>query len=324
MRPDAIGGYLSLELPVEGSEYHRDTLRYQSSRAAFLALLRACRPTAVWMPWYICDSMLEPLLMTGVAVKRYEIDARLRVKTAAVADGEWLLYVNYLGLCGRQVSDVLSRFPPDQVIIDNAQAFFAEPQECLATLYSPRKFVGVADGGYLMTGQIIAPAEQIDQASLQRWSHLLKRIDVDAEAGYADYTATEESLKWQEPRGMSRLTQRILQSIDYADVSARRIANFSYLHDRLGSSNAHTFEFDSGSVPLCYPYAGAPSRLRAELARQRIYTPCYWPEVANSEATPEFERQLASDTLFLPCDQRLSSVQLDQIAEQILNPRSYS
>ncbi|MFJ2988287.1 hypothetical protein ACIPF8_10495 [Collimonas sp. NPDC087041] len=319
MRPDAIGGYLSLEIPRAGAEYHRDALRYQSSRAAFLALLRAHRPTAVWMPWYICESMLEPLATSGIPIKRYEIDAQLRVKTADLRAGEWLLYVNYFGLCTAQVTDVLKRFPREQVVIDNAQAFFAKPEECLATLYSPRKFVGVPDGGYLITRQAIATPDQIDHGSLQRSSHLLKRIDMDAEAGYADYAAAEESLKLQEPRVMSKLTQRVLESLDYAEVGARRIANFSYLHDRLGSSNARRFEFDNGDVPLCYPYVGAPIGLRAKLAAHRIYTPCYWPEVANSELVPEFERQIASNTLFLPCDQRLSNVQLDRIAEQVLD-----
>jgi hypothetical protein len=125
MNTEAIGGYLELELPREGTEFHRGALRFQSSRAAFLALLRTCRPTAVWMPWYICESMVEPVMMAGIPIKRYEIDERLRIKSAEPADGEWLLYVNYFGISGNNVEDVLDRFPRTRVVIDNAQAFFA-------------------------------------------------------------------------------------------------------------------------------------------------------------------------------------------------------
>ena len=44
MNHDAIGGYFELELPPPRGERYPDALRYQSARAAFLALLLAGRP----------------------------------------------------------------------------------------------------------------------------------------------------------------------------------------------------------------------------------------------------------------------------------------
>lgn len=324
MKADAIGGYLELELPRNGTEFHRDAQRFQSSRAALLALLRSCRPAAIWMPWYICDSMIEPVAMAGIPVKRYEIDERLRVKSAALADHEWLLYVNYFGICSDGVDDVLSRFPQDRVVIDNAQAFFAAPRDCAANVYSPRKFVGVPDGGYLITNRAVPEPTDTDHGSLQRFSHLLQRIDGGAEAGYADYAAAEENLKRQEPARMSALTRSILGSIDYADVRTKRVANFKRLHEKLGHRNTFPITPGDGDVPLCYPYsayspATGSGDLHASLIAQRIYTPRYWPDVAADKSTPEFEAQLARTTLFLPCDQRLSSTQLDGMAQLVLD-----
>jgi hypothetical protein len=319
MSTEAIGGYFQLELPPAGTEYHRDALRFQSSRAAFLALLRAGRPSAVWMPWYICESMCEPLVMAGIPIRRYELDERLRVKSAELAGGEWLLYVNYFGLCDSNVSDVLDRFPRERVVIDNAQAFFAQPHDCLATLYSPRKFVGVPDGGYLVTNKAICAPEQVDHASLDRCAHLLKRIADDAESGYADYAAAEESLRLQEPKCMSALTQRILAGIDYADVRARRVENFAFLHEKLQRYNRFSFDPSPDAAPLCYPYRGAPAGLRDELRAQRIYTASYWAEVAATESAPDFERGLPGSTVFLPCDQRLSRAQREMMVRHVLD-----
>ncbi|MEJ0004533.1 MAG: hypothetical protein WDN30_15045 [Pararobbsia sp.] len=56
--------------------------------------------------------MLEPLRMAQVEIKRYGVDARLRVEPISIASDEWLLYVNYFGLCADNVADVLNRFPP--------------------------------------------------------------------------------------------------------------------------------------------------------------------------------------------------------------------
>ncbi|MDR8397788.1 MULTISPECIES: hypothetical protein [Paraburkholderia] len=317
--PRAIGGYFELELPRVEAPLHGDALRFQSSRAAFLALLRAKRPAAVWMPWYICDAMIEPLRMTGTPVKRYRLDADLRVQSADIGDDEWLLYVNYFDLCARQVDDVLSRFPRERVLIDNAQAFFAQPADCLATLYSPRKFLGVPDGGYLVTRQPIDMPEAIDDASLLRCGHLLTRLAKDAEAGYAGYAAAEEGLKYQEPLQMSRLTERLLASIDYADVRARRIENFAFLHEKLQRYNRFTFRHDEHAVPLCYPFFDAPTGARETLRAQRIYTPTYWPDVADAEGAPDFERNLPASTLCLPCDQRLTRDDLAPMVQHLLD-----
>ena len=317
--PRAIGGYFELELSRAEATLHDGALRFQSSRAAFLALLRAMRPTAVWMPWYTCDAMIEPLRMTGTPVKRYRLEADLRVQSVDVAQGEWLVYVNYFGLCAQQIDDVLSRFPRERVVIDNAQALFAQPAACLATLYSPRKFLGVPDGGYLATQQPIEMPEAIDNASLLRCEHLLTRLAKDAEAGYADYAAAEDSLKYQEPLRMSALTQRLLAGIDYESVRARRVENFAFLHEKLQRYNRFKFRYDEHAVPLCYPFFGAPAGVREALRAQRIYTPTYWPDVAAAEGAPDFERGLPDSTLCLPCDQRLTLADLAPMVQHLLD-----
>jgi hypothetical protein len=316
----AMGGYFELELSPARLSLHEDALRFQSARAAFLALLRAVRPTAVWLPWYICDAMTEPLARSGIPTRRYAIDRNMRVPSVDLRQGEVLLYVNYFGLCDDQVDDVLRRFPRESVVIDNAQALFAPHRDCLATIYSPRKFVGVPDGGYLVTHARVEPPETIDESSIRRCDHLLRRIAEDAEAGYAAYAAAEESLRHQEPARMSALTRRMLASIAYDSVRTRRIANFTYLHERLRPHNRFAFHFDPDrAVPLCYPLFGEHAELRDELRRQRVYTPTYWPDVAQSQDAPDFERSIPASALFLPCDQRLTPRDLEPVVTHVLD-----
>lgn len=317
---DAIGGYPPLELASMRTTWYPHALRFQSARAAFVALLRAGRPTAVWMPWYICDSMVESLMFCDIPIKRYALDEYLNVANATPAAGEWLLYVNYFGVCSRHVHTLLKRLPRNRIVIDNAQAFFSPPSDCLATLYSPRKFFGVPDGGYLVTQMAVAQPDKIDRGSIDRCMHLLKRLDRGAESGYADYLTAEASLHDMAPRTMSTLTQRLLDQIDYVAAHARRHANFAYLHERLHATNRFDLALSHGDAPLCYPYFGAPPAIRDALIRQRIYTPAYWPNVADDKAAPAFERTLPHTTVFLPCDPRLSREQLDTVANAVLNP----
>ena len=319
MSHDAIGGYFGLELPAGQGEHHAGALRFQSSRAAFVALLRACKPAAVWMPWYLCDSMIEPLRMTDTPIRRYALDDRLRVKDAEPAHDEWLFYVNYFGLCDSNVADVLMRFPRDRVVIDQSQAFHAAPQDCVANLYSPRKFFGVPDGGYLVTRRDVAVPELADEDSAARCLPMLQRLAFGPERGYSAYVENEAGLSMQEPMRMSALTQRMLSGIDYESARARRRRNFAFVHDRLGEGNTFPLGEHAGAAPLCYPFRGAAAGVREALFRERIYTPAYWPEVAANAAAPAAERTLADTTLFLPCDQRLSIDQLARMTQCVTN-----
>lgn len=306
--PPAIGGYFGLELPQGKGEYHRDAWRYPSARAAFLALLRAAPPSAIWMPWYLCDSMLEPPAIARVPLHRYRLDEQLRILDAQPGANDWLLYVNYFGICERNIEDALKRFNPHQVIIDNSQAFFSRPANCLATLYSPRKFFGVPDGGYLVT-QLDMPSAQStadDEDSVAHCQHLLQRLGGEPENGFASFAASEASLAHRTDRRMSRLTQALLNSIDYEAIRTQRSLNFAALHTRLAAHNRFPAVQHAPDGPLCYPFLPDNDCPPAALHAQRIYAPCYWPEMAALKDVAAFESALAQKTLFLPCDQRMA------------------
>ena len=100
----AVGGYFELELPsIDGTPYQQ-ALRYQSARAAFLALLRQSpNVKRVFMPYYICDAMLAPVKAAGKDICFYGLDERLAVNSqVTLGAGDLLLYVNYFGICTKQ------------------------------------------------------------------------------------------------------------------------------------------------------------------------------------------------------------------------------
>lgn len=302
----AIGGYFELELPASQGERYPQARAFQSARAAFLALLLTGKPSRVWMPWYLCDSMIEPLLMAGIDVARYRIDETFAISDElTLAANEWLLYVNYFGICQANVERVLTQFPRHQVIIDNAQAFFSPAQDCLATIYSPRKFFGVPDGGYLVTPLQVPMPEQLDTQSPGRCLHLLKRITLDPESGYPDYLVAEESLIRQSPRQMSQLTRRLLATQDYLEAHRKRRENFDFLDQHLSKHNQFQPHLGRMDAPLCYLLRGARPGAREHLIRNRIFVPTYWRDVLKEGLlAPPLERSLSANDLCLPCDQR--------------------
>lgn len=56
----SIGGYFGLELQKK-KEYHQNAIRLNTGRNAFEYILRAKNYTKVYLPYYTCDVMLEPI-----------------------------------------------------------------------------------------------------------------------------------------------------------------------------------------------------------------------------------------------------------------------
>lgn len=318
MLDKAIGGYFELELPAARPSLYPDAFRFQSARAAFCALLRAGRPRRVWVPRYICDAMLAPLKALGLAFEFYalEEDFSVAAELQLRAD-DWLLYVNYFGVCTLQQQRLLQRFNPAQVVFDHAQAFFAPPMDCLATIYSPRKFFGVPDGGLLVTRVPGVEPTEVDEQALQRATHLLKRLAATPESGYADYQNAERSLEDVEPKRMSVLTERLFTSIDYSAVKEKRNENFRFLHQALAGVNALTLDLDAVDGPLCYPMLPITSVSHGSLAKQRIFVARYWPDVLARTNPGEREHLLSERLLALSCDQRYEQSDLLNIISAV-------
>lgn len=315
----AIGGYFELELGHRGRELYPQAMPLQSARAALLAILQAGRPSRVWIPWYICQALVDQAHAAHVDVMRYGLEEDFSVGDGVeLASGDWLLYVNYFGLCDSQVDAVLARFPPERVIVDNSHAFFSTPRACLGTLYSPRKFVGVPDGGYLVASIDVPVPRDEDRASVWRCLPLLQRAAHGPEYGYAEFRHLQEGLGNQLPLQMSALSRRFLEAIDYGDVAQRRRANFEQLDSRLSRSNRFDLRSSAGAVPFAYPFVGGGESLRKSLIAKRIYVSQLWPELLDPlSGVPAFERFLANECLPLPCDQRYDGTDMDHVAQLV-------
>ena len=276
----AIGGYFELEMPSAKISLHPDAYSFQSARAAFLALIRAGKPKRVWMPRYICDAMLDPLAKEESECVFYKINENFDIAdNVDLQPDDWLLYVNYFGVCEANIDRILNRFDKNQIVLDYSQSFYASPRECLATVYSPRKFFGIPDGGLLVTSLPIKIPWKVDTDSIFRVAHLFKRIAESPESGYADYQLAEKSLCEFEPLQMSQLTQYLLSRIDHERARLRRNENFKFLNESLKNLNTLKIAPESINGPLCYPFISDAKNTREKLISEKVFIPTYWSDV---------------------------------------------
>lgn len=301
-----IGGYFELELPKGCSFINDNGVLLASCRNALELILRSLRQVdLIWIPYFTCDVVLEPLLKLGLKFKKYHINKDFEIQDVPLLnDGEFLLYTNYFGIKDKYVDTLVSIFK-DKLIVDNAQALYYKPVKDSSFAYSPRKFVGIPDGGIaFFPNQEEVIIEEQDYSN-DRFAHLLKRIDVSASDGYSYFRQNAEKLQGITVRKMSRLTKRILCSINFKEVREIRRRNFAYLHSCLKDDNIievpgiNTFD-----CPMVYPYWQDKKGVKEYLISNKIYVPTYWPNVIKECEKNDIEYKMSNEIAFLPIDQR--------------------
>jgi len=311
-----IGGYFELELPC-GEEYHKNAIRLNTGRNAFEYILRAKRYKKVFLPYYTCDVMLEPVQKLKLNYEFYHIDQTFKpdFDFTNIKQDDVFVYNNYFGVCDKQVNEVAKKCK--NLIIDNSQAFYSKPLPGIDTFYSPRKFFGVPDGAYLYTCKKLEIKFEQD-ISYKRFEHLLGRIDINAENFYSSFKKNDDSLIGQPIMKMSNLTRRLLQGIDYKSIAQKRRDNFLYIQDKFINSNQIEFFISQNSVPMVYPYLIRDGNiLKQKLIMNKIFVATYWPNVLKWCNPNMFEYNLMLNLLPLPIDQRYSKNDLKRIVELI-------
>lgn len=310
---EAIGGYFSLELPVR-EEYHKDAIRLNTGRNCLEYILRARGYKKVYVPYYTCEAVMEPINKLGISYEFYHIDIHFEIcDRFTIKTDEALLYTNYFGLKQRYV-ERLAEKTGERLIVDNTQAFYAKPIAGIDTFYTCRKFFGVADGAYLYTDTLLDD-EFVQDESYDRMAHLLKRIDLSAEQGFADFRKVDDGLDNQPIRIMSKLTKRIMQSIDYEVAAKRRRENFKLLHEVLGDDNNLVLLLEEGAVPMVYPFLAPIKGIREKLIENKVFVARYWPNVLEWTTKDDIEDLLADLMQPLPIDQRYDKEDMERIIE---------
>lgn len=314
----AIGGYFELADLIEGGKFpHNDGVLLNTGRNALEYILRSIGDVKrVYLPYYTCEVVLEPLKKLNIPYTYYHINTNFEIANELKPnEGEYIIANNYYGIKDAYIEKLTAQYG-DQLIVDCAQAFFAKPLSGIKAFYSMRKYVGVADGGVAYLGNLLDDSVEVEEMEKtdDHDSHLFKRKQFGAEAGFADYQANEKKLDNQPIRLMSFQTKWLLDHIDYENVFARRGENYQYLHEALGDKNAVSLpDMGSFTCPMVYPFMIKTNRnLRKELIDNKVFVAKYWPNVEEKEGF-EKEFDMAMNLIPIPCDQRYGFEEMNRI-----------
>ena len=318
----AVGGYFEWEPTASGEPLHPHArLALNSGRSCVGCLLHVEKPTAVWIPFYCCDNLLEPFQAAEIPVKYYGLEPDLSVSPGVeLGRGERIVAINYFGLQNKQIAALEGRWG-ECLWVDNTQAFFHSPDAPKAFYFnSARKFFGVPDGGYLYgpDDAALPSPDRWPRNANYRFEHLILREQGQISAGYEIFRENERR-NGEAITRISRLSESILGGVDYAHVARIRRENYQYLHRELAPRNrlqASLLHLDAEAVPFCYPFLPQRPISHQHLWDQQIFAPRLWAESVSRDGNGfDWERVLSRELLPLPIDQRLGRAEMDRILE---------
>ncbi len=332
-----IGGMFGLELtaaekismqvqtPPFLAEPH---LLLATARSAFTLLARTLHPKTVWMPSYLCGVVLGAFPAHLMDIRFFPINEQLEI-----ADNSWLtkiqvndlvIFIDYFGFSRWSDWGAEARRRGSWVIQDATQSFLNPNfnEHAHYAVFSPRKFVGIPDGGVLLALNGSNLPHENSSAPLALWQMdairaSILRAEYDRHGGerkWFELSQKNDAEGPMEPCKMSDLSLLILKHVvDWQTVSQKRRNNYKFLASKLGKIALFP-QLTDDVVPLGFPIrVKERDRIRQALFTKSIYPPVHWPIVG--VVPPEFQasHRLAGEIMTIPCDQRYNQPDMERI-----------
>ncbi len=334
LTPRIIGGMFGLE---QTGKLNQSTPYFLNNQALLLLnassgiwlLVKMLSPPQVWMPSYLCDSILKAVNHEMTGVRFYEVNYDLEVSSLDWLDevrrNDLVVVIDYFGFPGDKQCADQAKKRGAWILEDACQALLSQHlgQVSDFILLSPRKFIGIPDGGILISNHDI----KFDSFTLERppavwWLKALSasmlRREFDLHGGERAWFELFQDTETNFPIGsyaMSELSVMMLRhSFDFLMIAQKRVENYRVLANAIGDIALYP-KLPAEAVPLGFPIrVKNRDRVRQALFENKIYPPVHWPI---HDIVPEKFRdshRLAEEMMTLPCDQRYDSRAMGRMA----------
>ncbi|MCR5100409.1 MAG: hypothetical protein K6B41_03535 [Butyrivibrio sp.] len=296
------GGYIELEY-FNGNILHSDGTFLNSGRSCIAYLLESMKLKRVYLPFFICDSVINVFKRYEIDIVFYNINLDLQpMFENDINDDECFYLVNLYGQLSNETIREYSK-KIKNIIVDNTQDYFANPVEGVNTFYICRKYFGVPDGAILFTNLENSSQYTRDIVG-DRMRFLIGRFEENASEYYEGYKYSNEYFENKPIMRMSLITENFLRGIDYEEVKGRRTENWNYAVKRFSKYNKLKLKDIKG--PFAYPLMiDNGLNYKKVLVSKKVYIPTLWPNVTD-ECKESLESRMASDIMPIPIDQRYS------------------
>jgi len=329
-----IGGMFGLEsllgLKNEPPTFLTDNCVFLvNARSCISLIIGSLSPERIWLPSYLCGDVLHAILDPS-KIEYYEVNADLIIKDNYwidnLSDNDLVLVINYFGFKTDQLTLQRIKEKKAWIIEDACQSLLTADlgQYSDFVIFSPRKFIGIPDGGIIcMPSNYKIAADHLLDPPDEWW-----RKSIEASVLRRIFDNCGETREWfplfqiaenECPVGMykmSDLSRTILHNaVDYDEISKARRRNYRFLLDSIGEYALYN-ELPSDVVPLGFPIRiSNRNKMKEIFYRHNIYPPIHWDIINVVPSIYEESHKLSSMILTLICDQRYDLDHMQKIVD---------
>lgn len=339
IKPQIIGGMFGL-CPLFSKTNNKppfideQSILLTNASSAIFLVIKSLNPNQVWLPSYLCDSLTKAVNKAQGNIVFYDVNSNLEITNwgwlEKIKNNDLVILINYfgLGINSSLVNAIKSK--KGLILEDASQALLSQniDQNSDFVIFSPRKFLGIPDGGILNCNyQLNFKQIELETPPRDWWlkslSVTILRREFDIYGGERYWYKLFQETESDYPIGyyrMSELSQILLESsFNYQEIAEKRVKNYQILQENLGDIALFP-QLSPEVIPLGFPIkVKNRDSLRQLLFSKEIYPPIHW---LIQDCVPEKftdSHRLSREIMTLPCDQRYNEDDMKKIANLIFN-----
>lgn len=299
---------------------------FSSGRSALMAILAdvmTSKPKKVYLPYYICSSVVNACRDSGFETIFYELDKNFLFPLEFLDQVQLntsILLVNYFGLVDDNPTVVkIKKIRSDVTVISDQVQSLWTCHDSLAdySFTSLRKHVATPDGAVAYQKKeplIISDLFPINSFYNKKIDGAVSKYLKAPDEKYLKQFEQGEALLDEEKTitKASEFGNFVYSKIDSLNIAERRKSNYKKVYEMgLNAGLEFIFPYSERDIPLVVPIrVKNQTGVRKALMGKNIYLPVHWP-LASFNDSSKMAIEMANSELSLVIDQRYSLKEME-------------
>ena len=259
-------------------------IKLNLARNCIKYLINAYGIKAIFIPYYICDTVWQAIREENCRVSFYHIGADF-MPVEKLPQNAYIIYPNYYGLCVENCQKLANLY--SNLIVDNTQAFYSEPMG-LASFYSLRKFFPVTDGAYLYSDKLLNCEFEKDSIDLPL---------VSPQQDYKKFVQNELFLNEQKDiKFIGEKVEKQMKNIDFQSDKQQRLYLYEKYYKKYDKYNKIHLLPKVDEIPFCYAFSPVSDEIKNEIISKNIPLIRLWKNMPKNY----IEYNILNDVVAMP------------------------
>ena len=294
-----------------------------NGRSAIFSIITTLKPQTVWLPDYLCETIIDAVNKTETKIRYFKINEQLEIENTDwinnVEANDIVFFIEYFGFPVDNKIVKQIKLQDGIIVIDAAQALLSKNNRELAdfVIFSPRKTIEIPNGAVIETkNKSFLKNIKLQKPDTKSLFYIFKAYQKrtlfdngNKNDWFEDYKISEKNQLVGNYRIDDFSLSFLKNSIDYKNIETKRRENFRFLLKELTKVSIFK-ELPNEVIPLAFPIlTGKREQILEQLYKNNIFAPIHWPVTYKNRP---FNKILKVNEISLICDQRISVKSLEK------------